>query len=156
MRTLVLREIEDGFGLFVNASSPKWRGLARDDRCQVTTWYPSLQRQWRLSARARPLARDLLEQHWRRRPRSSQVMDHVYEQGLVQSGVVDDPEAIRRAHAELDARLGTRPPVPAGALALELVIASAECLQIHPADRLHDRWRYMAEGDHWQRVALVP
>lgn len=156
VRALVLREVEEGFALFMNATSAKGGHLAREPRCQIATWFPTLQRQWRLAVRTEPLSRGLLTSHWRRRPRSSQVMDHLYAAGFPQSTPLADASALRRAHDALDAKLGADPPPPAEALALKLTILGAECLQIHPADRLHDRWEYVLDGAEWTRRALVP
>ena len=152
----MLRDVDDGLALFINATSAKGRELAAERRCQVATWYPSLQRQWRLQARAEPLSRALLRRHWQRRPRSSQVMDHLYGKGYPQSSFLPDPDDLRRAHGELDDALGPNPEPPDAALALGLTVISAECLQIHPADRLHDRWGFTRAGEGWTRRALVP
>lgn len=156
VRTLVLRDVDDGLALFINATSAKGRDLAAQPNCQVATWYPSLQRQWRLEVRAEPLSRALLTRHWQRRPRSSQVMDHLYGGEFPQSSPLTDPDDLRRAHGELDDELGANPEPPAAALALGLTVLRAECLQIHPADRLHDRWAFVRTGDGWTRQALVP
>ncbi len=156
VRALVLRDVEEGLALFINATSAKGADLTREPRCQIATWYPSLQRQWRLTVQTEPLSRTLLTSHWQRRPRSSQVMDHLYGDGFPQSTPLDDPARLRSAHDALDAALGSDPSPPADALALKLEILGAECLQIHPADRLHDRWEYVQDGSGWTRRALVP
>lgn len=156
VRALVLRDVADGHALFINATSAKGRELSRDSRCQIACWYPSLQRQWRLEARLVALDRKLLEEHWQRRPRVSQVMDHVYARGFPQSSALADPETLSAAHARLDSSLGDRLDAPSEALALGLDVMSAECLQIHPGSRLHDRWQFTRGEAGWQRQALVP
>jgi pyridoxine/pyridoxamine 5'-phosphate oxidase len=115
-----------------------------------------LQRQWRLEARVVALDRSVLAEHWRRRPRSSQVLDHVYAQDFPQSSALADPAALTAAHARLDDSLGEHPEPPVEALALRLEIRSAECLQIHAGATLHDRWRFVPAATGWQRQALVP
>lgn len=156
VRALVLRDVAGGLALFINATSAKGRQLTRDPRCQIACWYPSLQRQWRLQARVVTLDRAVLAEHWRRRPRTSQVLDHVYVQGFPQSSPLAGPEALREAHDRLDASLGNHPEPPYEALALSLEVTSAECLQIHPGTRLHDRWQFTPSSSGWQRQALVP
>lgn len=156
VRALVLRDVADGHALFINATSAKGRDFDRDSRCQIACWYPSLQRQWRLEARVVALDRSVLAAHWRRRPRSSQVLDHVYVQGFPQSSELADPAALATAHARLDESLDEHPEPPAEALGLRLEVASAECLQIHPGSRLHERWRFTLSAHGWQRQALVP
>lgn len=156
VRTLVLRDVAGGLALFVNATSVKGRQLSRDPRCQIACWYPSLQRQWRLDAHVVPVDRAILAEHWRRRPRSSQVLDHVYVQGFPQSSALADPKAFQAAHARLDESLGDHPEPPPEALALGLELREAECLQIHPGTRLHERWQFRPGASGWQRQALVP
>lgn len=156
VRALVLRDVADGHALFINATSAKGHELDRDPRCQIACWYPSIQRQWRLQARVIALEPTVLAAHWRRRPRISQVLDHVYAQEFSQSSTLADPAALDSAHARLDASLGEHPQPPPEALGLRLEVASAECLQIHPGSRLHDRWRFTRSAAGWQRQALVP
>jgi len=156
VRALVLRDVADGHALFINATSAKGSEFGRDSRCQIACWYPSLQRQWRLEARVVALDRAVLAAHWRRRPRSSQVLDHVYVQGFPQSSELADPAALNTAHARLDESLGDHPEPPSEALALRLDVQSAECLQIHPGSRLHERWRFIRSATGWQQQALVP
>lgn len=156
VRALVLRDVAGGHALFINGTSAKGREFDAEPRCQIACWYPSLQRQWRLQARVFALDRDLLAAHWRRRPRVSQVMDHVYAHGFPQSSALADSEALSAAHGHLDASLGDDPEPPSEALALGLEVMGAECLQIHPGSRLHDRWRFTRSEAGWRRQALVP
>ncbi|MCC5885809.1 MAG: pyridoxamine 5'-phosphate oxidase family protein [Gammaproteobacteria bacterium] len=156
VRALVLRDVAGGFALFINATSAKGRQLQRDPRCQVACWYPSLQRQWRLKAQVRALDRTVLAEHWHRRPRSSQVLDHVYAREFPQSSPLADPKALHAAHGRLDASLGDHPDPPPEALALRLDVHVAECLQIHPGSRLHERWQFTCGEAGWLRQALVP
>lgn len=156
VRTLVLRDVPGGHGVFLHASSQKAAHLTRDPRCQVTCWFPSLQRQWRLQARAEALPRNLLEAHWQRRPRSSQLMDHLYATTFPQGSVLHDPEDLRQAHAALDQEWQAKLEAPSSAMALQLLIVEAECLQIHPGDRLHDRRRFRQGDSGWHSEALVP
>lgn len=156
VRALVLRDVADDLALFIHATSAKSRHLHRDPHCQIACWYPSLQRQWRLQVKVMPIDRSVLVEHWRRRPRSSQVLDHVYVQGFPQGSPLAQPETLRTAHDRMDAALGAHPEPPVEALGLRLEVESAECLQIHPHTRLHDRWRFTRAAAGWQRQALVP
>lgn len=156
VRTLVLRDVTGGHALFINATSAKGRQLEQNARCQIACWYPSLQRQWRLDACVVALDRSIVAEHWQRRPRTSQVLDHVYVQGFPQSSELADPAALHAAHARLDEQLGDHPDPPPEALALKLEVLSAECLQIHPGSRLHDRWQFIPSETGWRRQALVP
>jgi pyridoxamine 5'-phosphate oxidase len=161
VRTLVLRELvlaETGttWALFVNGTSPKWRQLEGQPRCQIAVWLPSVQRQWRLDASVAPLPRAVLEAHWPRRPRVSQVMDHVYAGAHPQSAALTDPAALRAAHARMDDALGAAPSAPQAALALALEIREVECVQIARPPTLHQRRRWQRTDDGWADGHLVP
>lgn len=139
VRTLVLRRVEDHWALFVNGTSAKWADLASRPRCQVALWLATVQRQWRLDARVRPLPRALLERHWPRRPRVARVMDHVYAERHPQGSRIEHHDVLAAAHAELDALLPETPEPPAEALALALDIHRVECVQIARPPELHRR-----------------
>ena len=83
-------------------------------------------------------------------------MDHVYISGLPQSSVLTDPARLLELHERLDRELGATPDAPDTALALLLTIDRAECLQIHPGDRLHDRLELIRTADGWTERRLVP
>lgn len=155
VRTLVLRELDGDWALFVSGTSPKWTHLSARPECQIAVWLPTVQRQWRLHAQVRPLERAILEHHWPRRPRTSQVMDHLYA-SLPQGSPVEHPDRLARAHAELDARLDDAPQAPAAALALGLDVQLVECVQIAPPPDLHGRRRWHRHAGSWQFRDLVP
>ncbi|HSG88547.1 MAG TPA: pyridoxamine 5'-phosphate oxidase family protein [Pseudomonadales bacterium] len=156
VRTLVLREMGATWALFVNGTSPKWRQLEGRPHCQIALWLPSVQRQWRLDAGVEPMARDVLEAHWPRRPRVSQVMDHLYARAHPQSAPLADPAALRAAHARMDDALGAAPAAPPEALALALDIHRIECVQIARPPTLHQRRCWQRTADGWACGHLVP
>lgn len=164
VRTLVLRRVDDHWALFVNATSAKWADLATRPRCQVAVWLATVQRQWRLDARVRPLPRSLLEHHWPHRPRVARVMDHVYAERHPQGSPIEHPDVLAAAHAELDARLPESEQPPADALALALDIHHVECLQIAPPPELHRRRSWQRRdpaggidaGEQWVAEERVP
>jgi pyridoxamine 5'-phosphate oxidase len=159
VRTLVLREVDDQFALFLSATSPKAMDLARHGHCQLATWFAPLQRQWRLSARTRTMARDRLAESWQQRPRTSKLLDHLHHRGRPQSGIAPDQASLESALADLDDELGAQPSMPDSAQGVLLEIHTVECLQLTGADALHRRRRWQRGTDDdapWSLSVLVP
>ena len=162
VRTIVLRDVDGAFALFVNATSPKWQDLRDRPRVQVVCWYPTLQRQWRLRATARAFPHEVVSRHWHRRPRITQVLDHLYAGERGQSTPMPVHFDLDGALAGLDEALPDRPEVPVQSLALELVPDEFECMQLRTAPRIHQRQRWSradpAEDGpaRWTRERLVP
>lgn len=156
VRTLVLRELAGDLALFVNASSPKWHHLGAGARVELAAWYPTLARQWRISAALRELDRETLALHWQQRPHTAKVLDHVYDSGIAQSSVVDDHDSVVQAHGALAASLTDQPPTASSARGLILEPLSIERLQIRPADALHERQRWSLRDGRWRHETLMP
>lgn len=157
VRTLVLRDLEDGWGLFFSDQSPKGQALAEDDRLALALWFPSLQRQWRLWGTATPLADAVLDTHWPRKPRPAKVSDHVQTR-LGQS------TPVTAAHlAETQAAVATEfaamadgdLPRPAHAGGVRLALTGMEALTLH-RDRAHERMAYHRSAEGWRETPLVP
>lgn len=65
VRALSLRDITDeGFGLLINRTSPKWAQLARAGRATLLIHWPSVRRQYRVWGRTAPMSPDRIEQYW--------------------------------------------------------------------------------------------
>lgn len=158
VRTIVLRDVAGTFALFVNATSPKWRQMSREGRIEIACWYPSLQRQWRLQGHVRALPHEMVSRHWHRRPRISQVLDHLYAKSVAQSSELEDGRDLEAELIALDASLPERPDVPVQSMALEIVPLAVECMQIRGAPHLHQRqrWAREAENELWHAIRLVP
>ena len=158
VRTIVLRDVDGAFALFVNATSPKWREMSREARVQITCWYPTLQRQWRMKGQVRVLPHEVVSRHWHRRPRVSQVLDHLYSTRAAQSTELAPERDLEAELVALDEALPERPEVPVQSLALEIVPLAIECMQIRPAPHLHQRQRWVREDEagRWTASRLVP
>ncbi len=157
MRTLVLRDLNPGWGLFFSDQSPKGLALRRDPRLALALWFPSLQRQWRLWGEARPLPEGLLDTHWPRKPRAAKLSDHVQSQ-LGQSQPVSGAalEAIQAAITERFASVDDEAlPRPDHASGIRLSIYRMESLTLH-RDAPHARQRFDRAETGWRETPLVP
>ena len=157
VRTLVLRDLEDGWGLFLSDASPKGQALARDHRLALALWFPSLQRQWRLWGSATSLADAVLDTHWPRKPRPAKVSDYVQTR-LGQSTPVTATqlaETQAAVAAEWAAVADGDLPRPAHASGVRLALKGMEQLTLH-RDRAHERLAYRLGAEGWIETPLVP
>lgn len=156
VRTLVLRDLGEQLALFVNATSAKWPQLQRDQSHELALWLPSQQCQWRLLAQLRPLPASVIAEHWPHRPRSSQVLDHLYEHRWGQSAPLPSSQAFAEQHAALDAQLSSTLTPPPSVRALALELTELERLQLTPAPALHERLHFRLRDGAWEQSPLTP
>ncbi|XOV87417.1 MAG: pyridoxamine 5'-phosphate oxidase family protein [Pseudomonadota bacterium] len=158
VRTLVLRNItENRFLLFMNQSSPKWKILNRGGNYELLLWYPSMQRQYRITGGIHNCDPDFVRQSWLRRPRGSKYLDILYEQTIDQSEPIASRETlvaeINRIKANFDLDTQVAPAKVAG---IELVASRIEVLDLNREDRIYYRMSYTLEAGTWQPLTLVP
>lgn len=158
IRTLVMRDIRGHrFLLFMNQSSPKWRILTSGGSYQLLLWYPSMQRQYRVSGTINELEPEFVKQNWQRRPRGSKYLDILYEDTADQSSLIDSRQAlvteINRIKSEYKVDDMDAPDKVAG---IELVSDRIEMLDLNREDRIHDRQLFSRAGDEWTAQILVP
>jgi len=157
VRTLVLREVaENRFRVFVNETSPKWRLFVEGAGCELLLWYPSVQRQYRISGELRALDAEIVRAHWHRRPAGSKYLDQVYAE-LAQSTAItsravltDEIARLQREHPEEELQ------PPESAAGLELIANRIEALDLSYEDRIHARQLHRFDGEAWTSEVLVP
>ena len=155
-RTLVLREIETAaggaprLGVFLNATSAKYRQLGQSTAVTVHVHLASVAAQYRLVCRLEPVPKAIVEASWRLRPAVAKRLDWLYERHPQGSAV-----AGREA---LAAMLATPCPefAPDSALGFYLAPTAVERLLLDQPDGVHDRRRYRLTPNAWQEEVLVP
>lgn len=158
VRTLVMRDVtEEGITLFINKTSRKWEILEANRNAEALIWFPSVQRQYRVTGQIEELDRSVIESNWHRRPAGSKYLDYSYEQMAPQSSTLESRDQlvsfVRGLKETLDEEDMTAPVQAAGILLRALVV---ECLDLNSPDRLHDRNRFMLKDGSWQQTALMP
>lgn len=158
VRTLVLRDITGNrFLLFTNQSSPKWKILNAGSSWELLIWYPSMQRQYRVSGLTSPADRDFVRQSWLRRPRGSKYLDILYEYSADQSSIIESRQhlvgEIARIRKEYNVDDMQAPDKVAGT---ELMATRIEMLDLNRDDRIHDRQLFTFESNRWSARTLVP
>lgn len=158
VRTLVLRDIVDNtFALFINRSSPKWQLISGDNRAQLLIWFPSVQRQYRVTGTLTEIDKSVIDENWHRRPTGSKYMDVTYEKLGTQSSVIDSRDTLVEFISGLkDSMPEDSLEVPGGATGVVLSATQIECLDLNNLDRIHDRRRYTLEAGEWLEEVLIP
>ena len=154
-RVLVLRDIDERLGIFVNATSPKCAELERGADAAVLVYLASLGIQYRLRTTLSPIDAEIVSASWQQRPRIPQVMDWLYTRRAPQSTRLDSRDALTGLFSAVDAELGPTPVAPATALGFYLDVTQLERLQL-AGDRVHDRVEYTRTPNGWQAHVLIP
>ncbi|MFI1652969.1 pyridoxamine 5'-phosphate oxidase [Streptomyces avidinii] len=153
-RTVLMKQFDGrGFVFFTNYASRKGRELAENPHVALLfPWHP-IARQVIVTGTAARIGRDETAAYFRSRPHGSQLGAWASEQ----SSVIDSRGELDRRYAELEARYpeGEQVPVPPEWGGLRVFPEAMEFWQGHE-NRLHDRLRYVLDGEKWRVERLCP
>jgi pyridoxamine 5'-phosphate oxidase len=152
-RVVLLRGLDDrGITFFTNRTSRKGEELAANPYAAAFVHWWDLGRQVRIEGSVERTTDAESLEYWTTRPRGSQVAAWSSPQSRPLSGR-DELEA---QVDEMEARFtGDEVPLPPFWGGYRLLPASIE-FWAHRDDRLHDRLRYLRDGDGWRRERLAP
>ena len=152
-RTVLLKDLSgDGFTFFTNYQSRKAKAISSDPRTTLLfPWY-AMERQVIIIGEADRVDGDESDQYFASRPYGSQIGAWA----SAQSEELDSREVLERRVKELEMQYAEghvpRPPHWGG---FRVKPNSIEFWQGRYS-RLHDRIRYLRDGDHWKWVRLNP
>ncbi|MEU9720469.1 pyridoxamine 5'-phosphate oxidase [Streptomyces sp. NPDC047976] len=153
-RTVLLKQFDSrGFVFFTNYGSRKVREIDENPYVSLLfPWHP-IARQVIVTGRAERIGRDETAAYFRSRPHGSQLGAWA----SAQSTVIGSRAELDRRYAELAARYpeGEQVPVPPEWGGLRVLPDALEFWQGHE-NRLHDRLRYVLDGDKWRVERLCP
>ena len=153
VRVLVLREVDDRLGVFVNDTSPKAGEFAQSGTVAVLTYLPSLTVQYRLQCALERMPPETVHAAWQMRPAVPKRMDWLYAV-RPQSSPVTDRAALLDA---LEAAPLPEPLVaPETAAGYFLEPVTVERLDLAGDGGVHDRRQYRREPPGWVETTLVP
>jgi pyridoxamine 5'-phosphate oxidase len=152
-RVVLLRGADDdGLRFFTNRRSPKGRQLAARPSAAAVLYWRELRRQIRIRGPVAALDDGASDAYFASRPRDAQLGAWA----SAQSEPLGDPDELRMRVGELDRRFAgrdvERPPHWGGYLLRPEVV---EFWRMGDA-RLHERLRYVRDGERWRRERLQP
>lgn len=153
-RTVLLKAYDHrGFVFYTNYTSRKGREIGANPYVSLLfPWHP-MARQVIVTGRADRVGRDETAAYFRTRPHGSQLGAWASDQ----SSPIGTREELLARYEDLAARYpeGEQVPVPPGWGGFRVVPETVEFWQGHE-NRLHDRLRYVSEGDDWRVERLCP
>ena len=152
VRMVLIRGIDErGVRFYTNRESRKGRELAANPHGAIAIHWHAMHRQIRLEGPVEPLSDEESDEYFVSRPYGSRLSAWASHQ----SEVLPDYETLERRVVEFGARypeVVPRPPYWGGYL---LRPDEIELWQGRP-NRLHDRIRYVRDGDGWRSDRLAP
>jgi pyridoxamine 5'-phosphate oxidase len=152
-RYVLLRGLDErGFSFFTNYESAKGRALALRPYAALTFGWLAVHRAVRVEGEVEKLPAEQSDAYFASRPRGAQISAWASPQSTVIGGRGE----LDRAMAEIEARFAgvevPRPPHWGGFL------VRPERVELWQGrlNRLHDRLRYVREGDGWRIERLAP
>jgi pyridoxamine 5'-phosphate oxidase len=143
---------ERGFVFFTDYRSQKGTELDRNPRAALVFYWPELERQVRITGRTATIPREESEAYFRTRPRSSRISAWVSHQ----SQVIRSRKVLEDRVPEFQSRFpGEEVPLPPYWGGFRLAPEAIEFWQGRES-RLHDRIRYVLNGDRWRVERLSP
>ena len=153
-RVVLLRAYDErGFVFYTNYESPKGQELAANPRAALLFYWGGLQRQVRITGRAIRTSPAESATYFCTRPRESQLGAWASRQSSVIAGRAELDGEWERHHAEFQGREIPLPPFWGG------FRVQPDCFEFWQgrASRLHDRFRYLGQGDGgWSIERLAP
>ena len=150
-RAVLLKGLDErGFVFYTNLTSRKGRDLAGHPDCALLFPWHQLQRQVRVEGRAEPLPRSEVAAYFATRPRGAQLGAWASPQSEVVTA-----EELAASYAEAEARFPDEVPLPDHWGGYVVVPETVEFWHGRQ-NRMHDRWRYVRDGDGWRHERLAP
>jgi pyridoxamine 5'-phosphate oxidase len=141
-----------GFVFFTNTESRKARELAENSQAALAFYWVGLGRQVRVNGQVEAVTREEADVYYRTRPLGSRLGAWASPQ----SRPLRSREELEGLLTAIVARFdGQEPPLPPHWGGYRVVPREIELWE-HRDDRLHDRVRYLRDGDGWRRERLAP
>jgi pyridoxamine 5'-phosphate oxidase len=152
-RTVLLKSVDElGFVFFTNYLSPKAQALKAVPKAALVFWWPTCQRQVRVTGTVSLLEEALSDNYFASRPQDSQIASSISKQ----SEVIPNREYLldkfnQMQQAVKDQKI-PRPDFWGGFRLFPLTVEFWQGRE----HRMSDRFEYRHNGHHWEIVQLSP
>ena len=143
---------EEGFTFFTNYESRKAGQIEENPRAAIICHWPTLQRQIRIEGTLARLSEEESYAYFSTRSRGSQIGAWASKQSQTLENRRELEDMVKEYEAKFAGKDVPLPPFWGGYL---LTPERMEFWQGR-ADRLHDRFRFLREGDGWTRARMSP
>jgi pyridoxamine 5'-phosphate oxidase len=152
-RTVLLKGFDErGFVFFTDYRSRKGVELKTNPRAALVFYWPELERQVRITGEVETIPRTESEAYFRTRPRGSRISAWVSHQ----SQVIPSRKVLEEQVPQIERKYpGDDVPLPPYWGGFRVTPATIELWQGRES-RLHDRIRYVRDGDGWRIERLSP
>ncbi|MEI7578184.1 MAG: pyridoxamine 5'-phosphate oxidase [Armatimonadota bacterium] len=144
-RMLLLRGVDEGLLFYTNYLSRKGKDLTANPNAAMTFWWGTLERQIRIEGEVEQLTPEESDAYFESRPPSSRQASAASPQSQVVSSREELIQRVVEAGSDRPAHWG----------GYRLVPHTFEFWQGRPS-RLHDRFRYLRDGNDWKIDRLAP
>jgi len=153
VRTVLLKFFDrNGFVFYTNLESRKAIHIDANPEVALLFWWPQQERQIEINGVAERISNVETAKYFMTRPRGSQLGAWVSQQ----SHVLTSRKALEMKLEEMKRKFANREvPLPSFWGGYRVVPSAIEFWQ-GQADRLHDRFQYMREGERWRIQRLAP
>jgi len=159
VRALSLRDITDeGFGILINRTSPKWAQLSRSGGATLLIHWPRVRRQYRVWGRPAPMDHERIARYWNQKSHGSRLLEMYYSVFHPQSQPIPSHADLMDGIVELTRRYPRSEdvPLPQTLAGVYLIAEEVETWHGSPEDRLHHRRRFQKTTSGWTVTTLVP
>jgi pyridoxamine 5'-phosphate oxidase len=159
VRAISLRDIDTkGFGLLLNATSPKWQQLSASGQCCLHMLWSTVRRQYRVYGRLEPMEPERLRSYWERKGLGSRLLEHYYNAFHTQSQPIPSRAYLLQGIDELKQHYPDKDvvPIPRSLQGVYLYPMEIDVWHGSPEDRLHDRRLFTRTENGWSYCTLVP
>jgi pyridoxamine 5'-phosphate oxidase len=151
-RMVLLKELDHGLTFYTNMQSAKGEQLLQNPGCTALFHWKSIRRQVRVRGRAAPLSAGEADDYFARRDRASRIGAWASQQ----SRPMSEPDILKTRIDDFESLFEDRDvPRPEWWRGFRIVPRSVEFWVNRPF-RLHDRKRFVRDGENWQTELLYP